>query len=111
LILLLSTIREINVCNFYGLQTEHPLNTDLFTYLNSNFVYLKRHVKTQMTNLHKEVIKELFETQLAEELNHPEDFARLFMKKEGHTAVRPGEVVHIIQCQTVEVQTQSANLL
>jgi hypothetical protein len=34
-----------------------------------------------MINLHKEVRKELFETQLAEKLNHPEDFARLFMKK------------------------------
>jgi hypothetical protein len=50
-----------------------------------------------------QVQKELFETQLAVGLNHPEDFARLFMKKEGYTAVRAGEVVHIIQCQAVEV--------
>jgi hypothetical protein len=85
-------------------------NTDLFTYVNSKFVYLERHIKTQIVNLHHEIMlqkcqvqKELFETQLAVGLNHPEDFARLFMKKEGYTAVRAGEVVHIIQCQAVEV--------
>jgi hypothetical protein len=51
-----------------------------------------------------EVRKELFVTQLAVGLNHPEDFARLLMKKEGYTACSYScKVVHIIKCQTVEV--------
>jgi len=63
-----------------------------------------------MITLHREIMiqkcnlcRELFEIQLAVGKNHPDEFAKLFMKKEGFTALKAGEVVHIVQCQVVEV--------
>jgi hypothetical protein len=85
-------------------------NLDMFTYVNSKFIFLERHIRTQMETLHKEIMtqkynlrRELYETQLAVGINHPDEFVKLFMKKEGYTALKAGEVVHIIQCQAVEV--------
>jgi hypothetical protein len=86
----------------------------MFTYVNSKFIFLERHIRMQMTTLHREIMsqrcnlrRELFETQLAVGINHPDEFAKLFMKKEGYTALKAGEVVHIVQCQAVDVTFRS----
>jgi hypothetical protein len=106
----LSSLRETNVCNFYGIQTEHPKliivpkttyvfkkrpltssNLDMLTYVNSKFIFLERHIRTQMETLHKEIMTEKC------------NLNRELFEKEGYTALKAVEVVHIVQCQTVEV--------
>ena len=67
----------IKVCGYTVLQTEHPklvifeivkgksfaeiygLNTDfldIFTYMNSKFVYVEKHIKTRIRNLYRDVL-------------------------------------------------------
>lgn len=75
----LSKRSEYNVCGYTLVQTEHPKllvvetpknnpfttktglfvnNLDIFAYINSKFVYVEKHVKTQMQNLYLNVINQ-----------------------------------------------------
>lgn len=126
----LEVVKSTLVCHHNGYQTEHPRlviikktsteywfknkltnskNLDLFTYINSKFVYVERHIKTQLERIYNHLIhkkceieREVLRTQLAVAHYHPPEFALIRLKEPGHTAVTRGEVVYLIKCQAVE---------
>lgn len=132
----LGVLRDISVCRFNGFQTEHPKlvivpktmkeylfkkrpitsgNSDLFTYMNSKFVYLEKHLSRQMKDMYADLMRhkcelerELLETQLVIGMMHPMQFARLIQKKPGFIAIIAGEAIHLIECQPVEVSFRQA---
>lgn len=127
----LEVVKSIAVCRYNGFQTEHPRlvivrkstygywftkkaynskNLDLLTYVNAKFVYVERHIKSQIQTLylnlvHKkcELERDVIQMQLAVAHHHPSEFAMMRMKEHGYTAIPRGEVIYIIKCQAVEV--------
>lgn len=127
----LRTIQKLNMCGFIIYQTEHPklliiedqgqgfyfhqhtihpLNLDLFTYINAKFVYIEKHLKLQILSLHRDSIlqrckleNQIINSHLSLAFISPNDFAYMYMKSSGYTAQVMGEVIHIIKCQPVDV--------
>jgi len=125
---------EEYLCGFTLIKTEHPKlfileankgeafgkkrpiiinNLDIFTYVNSKFVYVEKHIRTQMNALYRDVLKQRCELEqqvlkgaLSLAVNSPDEFAYQIMKGPGYMAVVSGEVVHIIKCTPVEVKVQ-----
>lgn len=118
------------VCGHKAIQTEHPklkiietngfkfefrnvknvFNLDLFTYMNSKFTYVERHIQGQLNSLHKSLLmnqcrieKSLLSTQLSIASIAPSEFAYLRMNKPGYTAMLAGEVIYLVKCQAVSV--------
>lgn len=117
---------HFKLCNYILIRTEHPKlfivetkaensfarkkpieinNLDIFTYMNSKFVYLEKHVRNQMTALYHDVImqqcnieKQVLENAFSLAKIIPEDFAYHIMKKPGYMSVVAGEVIHVIKC-------------
>ncbi|KAG7196402.1 hypothetical protein KM043_018544, partial [Ampulex compressa] len=73
----LAKISETKICGYTLLRTEHPKlfiletekdksfatrkpvrieNLDMFAYMNSKFVYVERHIRTQMTTLYNNIM-------------------------------------------------------
>lgn len=82
---------------------------DLFTYINSKFVYVERNVRMNMERLYKAVAehaclieKMTLQTQLSIALKDPNEFAFLYMGGPGYAGVVLGEAIYILQCQAVE---------
>lgn len=122
------------ICGQNLVQTEHPklfiyevengqgflqgkkmevINMDMYTYVNSKFVYTEKHIKTQIQQvyhdllLHKcELEREMLKNRLAIATQTPDEFAYHLMKGPGYMAVISGEVVHIIKCVPKEVRIQ-----
>ncbi len=122
----------VPLCYLKGLSTEHPSlfiyvadggdkpftrtiksakNMDMFTYVNSKFVHVERHLRSSIESLYKDVVRHrcdlertVLETRLGMASSNPIEFAYLVMGGPGYTALQMGEVVYIIQCQPVEVQ-------
>lgn len=120
-----------NVCGYNVIRTEHPKlvllettkgrtftsntrmsvdNLDIFAYVNSKFVYVEKHVRTQMKNLYRDALlqrcnleRQSLKNSLSIATNNPDEFAYHLMKGPGYMAVVAGEVVHIIKCLPVEV--------
>ena len=89
--------------------SEH--NLDIFAYVNSKFVYVEKHIRIQMKDLHLDLIrqrcaleKETIKNSLAIAAQSLDEFAYNLMKGPGYMAVPSGEVIHIIQCVPVEVK-------
>lgn len=127
----LTRTTEQHLCGYTLLRTEHPKlfiletakgqtfktktkipvnNLDIFTYVNSKFVYVEKHIRTQMTALYNDVImqkcnleKQVIKNALALGSLLPDEFAYTLMKRPGYMAVVAGEVAHIIKCIPVEV--------
>lgn len=123
---------EQNLCGFNAITTEHPkllilevgknggllkqqkdsvTDLDLFAYVNSKFVYVERHVRTQMRQLYLDLLqhrcdleRESLKNSLAIALIAPDQFAYNFMKGPGYYAQIAGEAIYIIKCVAVEVQ-------
>ncbi|XP_026830965.1 uncharacterized protein LOC113563501 [Ooceraea biroi] len=119
------------VCGYTLLTTEHPKlfileaekgntfaerrdipveNLDIFTYVNSKFVYVEKHIRHQMTSLYRDVIqqrceleKEVLKNTLSFATLQPDEFAYRLMKGPGYMAVTAGEAVHVIKCIPVDV--------
>lgn len=117
---------HFNLCNYILIRTEHPKlfileidpehsfakkrpiainNLDIFTYMNSKFVYLEKHVRNQMTALYHDVLtqqckleKQVLENALSLAKILPEDFSYQLMKSPGYMAVVSGEVIHVVKC-------------
>lgn len=130
----LRTIKRVSACGYPAFQTEHPQllivprvnqqylftkkainkgNFDIFTYMNNKFVYIERHIERQLTSMYRDIMndrceksKEIMDLQLAIGMNHPEQFAKIYAKQEGYNAIRMGDVIHVIQCQPVDVKTR-----
>lgn len=123
--------KELPLCGYTLLCTEHPKlfileanrgdtfasrgtipvnNLDIFTYMNSKFVYIEKHIKQQMTSLYHNVIqqkcdleRQVITNALSFATLQPEEFAYRLMKGPGYMAVTTGEAVQIIKCVPVEV--------
>uniref|UniRef100_A0ABD2XAL0 Reverse transcriptase RNase H-like domain-containing protein n=1 Tax=Trichogramma kaykai TaxID=54128 RepID=A0ABD2XAL0_9HYME len=129
------TARKVeSVCGYSVITTEHPRlfifetvrgesfakrshidasNLDLFSYMNSKFVYVERHIKYQIKNLYRDIVSErcrierqTLKNSLAIASNSPDQFAYNFMKGPGYMALNAGEVIHILKCIPVEVRLQ-----
>ncbi|KOC58954.1 hypothetical protein WH47_00966 [Habropoda laboriosa] len=125
------------ICGYNLIHTEHPKlfiletttgdhfktrgpisinNLDIFTYVNSKFIYVEKHIKTQITQLYNDVVKQrcTLEKQIlnnALTLIHfaPAEVARMLTKEEGHMAIPTGEVIHVIKCIPVVCQVRSTD--
>lgn len=85
-------------------------NLDIFIYVNSKFVFVEKYMKTQISNLYRDVIlhrcrqeREIIKNSLAIATLSPDQFAYNLMKGPGYMAVLAGEVVHLIKCLPVDV--------
>jgi len=85
-------------------------NMDLFAYVNSKFVYVEHHLKTQMKSLYTNTMlhKCELEKQIIHNLNNlalisPELFAYTNMKSEGYNAMVTEETIQVIKCLPIEV--------
>ncbi|XP_070516614.1 uncharacterized protein [Cardiocondyla obscurior] len=130
----LTQISEEYPCGHTLIKTEHPKlfiyettkgelltrkksiaveNIDIFAYVNSKFVYVERHLRTQINYLYTDIIKQRCELErqvlkntLSLATQAPDEFAYQMMKGPGYMATLSGEVVHITRCTPVEVIVQ-----
>ena len=130
----LTQTRQSSLCGFTIIHTEHPKlfileigssgrfktrktipvnNLDIFTYVNSKFIYVEKHLKTQIIQLYKDIIrqkcdieKQVLKNALALIHVAPEDVATTITREPGHLAIPSGEVVHIIKCIPTTCQTR-----
>ena len=119
-----------NLCGYTLVQTEHPKlfiletqqdrafrvrsrisvnNLDIFAYVNSKFVYVEKHIRTQLTRLYRDITeqkcaleKQILQNALTLSSIAPDEMAHRIMKSPGYTAVVAGEAIHLIKCVPVE---------
>lgn len=122
----LAKTSESNLCGFTIIHTEHPKlflletvrdrtfktktnvaieNFDMFTYVNSKFVYIEKHMKNQLTRMYRDIMeqkcaleRQVLENALSLSSIAPDEMAHRLMKSPGYTAVAAGEVLYIIKC-------------
>lgn len=120
------------LCGYTLIRTEHPKlfiletkegmtfttkkkltvdNLDIFTYVNSKFIYVEKHIRQQVTSLYQDVLLHKCELERSVLKNMlslapllPEEFAYSIMKSPGYMANVAGEVAHIIKCTPVAVK-------
>lgn len=122
---------KYTVCGYALIRTEHPKllifettpsnivfskqyrpqNLDIFTYMNSKFVYVEKHVRTQISQLYRNVLlqqcnleQKILKNALALATHSPDAFAYHVMQGPGYMALLAGEVIHIVKCVPVEVK-------
>lgn len=88
-------------------------NMDIFAYINSKFVYVERHLRTQVQQLYYDVLvqkcsleREMLKNRLAIATQAPDEFAYQLMQGPGYMAVISGEVVHVVKCIPMEVMVR-----
>lgn len=127
----LSKKTEKEVCGYKLIQTEHPKlliriikpgergtrtrpiatqDLDIFTYINSKFIYVEKHIKRQMKALYRDILLHKCEVERQVISNalmfsglKPEEFAYAIMKGPGYYASLAGEIIYLIKCVAVEV--------
>lgn len=127
----LTKTREQQFCGYTLIHTEHPKlfilettkrdslqhqgpipmeNLDIFTYMNSKFVYVEKHIRHQMTSLYHNVMQQKCELErqvitnaLSYATLQPDEFAYRLMKGPGYMAVTAGEAIYVIKCIPVDV--------
>lgn len=120
----------LNLCGYSLIRTEHPKlfilettkgqspisqrrvsvnNLDIFTYINSKFIYVEKHVRGQINSLYRDILiqrcgieRQVLQNALSTAGILPEQFAYTVMKGPGYMAVIAGEVAHIVKCIPVE---------
>ncbi|XP_077272765.1 uncharacterized protein LOC143903177 [Temnothorax americanus] len=127
----LTSTSRYRTCGFLFIRTEHPklvivetlpednlakgtgrvANLDLFTYMNSKFVYVEKHIRGQLNQLYRNILLQqcrlelkMMQNALAIAARSPDIFAYHFMKGPGYMALLAGEVIHIVKCVPVEVK-------
>lgn len=128
----LTKTSETVICSYKIIKTEHPKlfivettkeqapviknpisvnNLDIFAYVNSKFVYVEKHFRSQLDQLYHDVLKqkcnlerEVLENRLSLAAVSPEEFAFRLMKKPGYMAITAGDVIHVINCIPVELK-------
>lgn len=91
-------------------QSRHK-KVDLLLYMNVKTIYLEKHFREQIDNLHLSILEKRCEyrtAQLQQMLSStnlsPDLYALNLMKKTGFMAHMAGEAVHIVQCLPTEVE-------
>lgn len=126
----LTKTAEISLCGYKLTQTEHPKlfiletqpgrtfkarskitvdNLDIFSYVNSKFVYVEKHIKTQLTHLYRDIMeqkcaleRQILQNALSLSSIAPDEMAFRIMRAPGYTAVTAGEVLYLVKCIPVE---------
>ena len=75
-------------------------NMDISTYVNSKFIYVKKHIRTKINRLHRDVLtqrcmleQQVFRNTLTLATQSPDEFAYHLTKGPGYMSVILGEVV------------------
>jgi len=132
----LTKTAKISLCGYTQRQTKHPKlfiletqrdhtfrvrsrisvnNLDIFAYVNSKFVYIKKHIKTQLTPIqgHHEakrncaLEKQILQNVLTLSSIAPDEMAYRIMKTPGYTAVAAEEVIQcVIKCVPVKCRVR-----
>lgn len=130
----LAETSETNICGYKVMQTEHPKlliletkkgrtfkttakisvdNIDIFSYVNSKFIYVEKHQNTQLTQLYRDIMKQkcvlekqILENALSLSSISPDEMAYRLMRKPGYTALTAGEVIYIIKCVPTSVKVR-----
>lgn len=133
----LAKVRDFNLCGYQVTQTEHPKlfiletergrtfrtrskttvdNLDIFSYVNSKFIYVEKHIKTQLNRLYRDIMeqKRALERQIlvnALSLSSiaPDKMAFRIMKAPGYIAVTASKVLYIIKCVPVECKVRQTD--
>lgn len=128
---------RVNKCTFELTRTEHPKlfiltdihreqfktskhktikNLDIFSYVNSKFIYIEKHLKKHMQQLYQDVLVHQCELEKKVILNalnlasvNPELLAYYIMQAPGFVSLLAGEVIYILQCMRVEVTTRETD--
>ena len=102
-----------NGCGGLGSQKNEEVNIDLFLYTNSKFIYLEKHMRTQMKQLYTEVLFQQYKIEqvamknfLAIATQSPDQFAYTLKTRPGYLAMPAGEVINIVQCVPVVVKLE-----
>lgn len=95
--------------------TKRPINTgslDLFTYVNAKFIYVEKHIRTQMSKMYHDVTlnrceleRDLLKTQLSIARSRPSEFVYIYEQGPGTNAVPLGEVIYLMRCITAPLKT------
>lgn len=91
-------------------------NTDLFSYVNSKFVYLEKHLRRQLTSMYSDLIfqkckieQEVLQQRLTMASISLQEFSFLQGNGPGYTALLGGEVVYLIKCNPVPVSIRESS--
>ena len=83
----------------------------IFTYVNSKFIYVERHIRTEVNRLYHDVLtqrcileQQVFRNTSTLATQSPDKCAYHLMKGSGYVSVIAGEVVNIVKCIPVEVK-------
>lgn len=134
----LARTTETSVCGYKIFHTEHPKlfimetkrndglrtrkrisvdNLDIFAYVNSKFIYVEKHIKTQLSRLYRDIMeqkcaleRQILQNALSLASIAPDEMASRITKTPGHTAVAAGEVIHLIKCIPVECKVRHTEL-
>ncbi|KYN00614.1 hypothetical protein ALC62_08613, partial [Cyphomyrmex costatus] len=126
----LTKTTELDVFDYKLSQTEHPKlfilqtqkgrtfktrtrisvdNLDIFHYVNSKFIYVKRYIKTQLAQLYRNLMeqkcslkRQVLQNALTLASIAPDETAYRIMKEPGYTAVLSREALHLVKCIPVE---------
>lgn len=130
----LAKTTETNLCGYKITRTEHPKlfiletqpgkafktqtrisvdNLDIFSYVNSKFIHVEKHLKTQLTQLYRDIMsqkcaleKQILENALSLATIAPDEMAYRLMKTPGYTAITAGEVIYIVKCVPVQCKVR-----
>lgn len=110
-------ILEIQPGRTFKSQTKVAVdNLDIFSYMNSKFIYVEKHLKTQLTQLYKDIMSQkcIMEKQILENALSlaiaPDEMAFRLMKTPGYTAITAGEIIYIIKCVPVKCKVRQTEL-
>ena len=104
-------IHETRTGSLFKRKPKSVHNLDIFAYVNSKFVYIEKHIRTQMKDLYRDLVlqrchleRETIKNSLAIATQSPDEFGLHLMKSPGHVAFLAGEAIHIIKCVAVQVK-------
>lgn len=135
----LKSSKEINICGYYGITTEHPdlivieaddksrykipsldmnitISGNLVTYLNTKVVYMERIINANLESMYNDLLYKQCNNERMILLNHlhdaqinPNGFAKFITKREGSMGILAGEVIHVMNCPAIPVQLRTTN--
>lgn len=98
----------INTETNYPMTKSNTVEPDLLTYVDSKFVYVERHIRTQLETLHEDfemskclLQKQIMANQLSIATTSPDEFAYRYMGQPGYMAINAGEVIHLVKCTPI----------
>ncbi|XP_076384553.1 uncharacterized protein LOC143263569 [Megalopta genalis] len=127
----LTSTAKTNICGYTLIRTEHPKlfildtnkegkfksksptptnNLDIFTYVNAKFVYVEKHLKSQIVSLYQDIVtqrcrldQQVLRNALTLARVAPAEVAYAITQEAGYIATQAGEAIHIVKCIPVSV--------